>query len=158
MDVVNDNDKVIGTAPREEIYAKKLPHRIVHVLVFNDIGEMALQLRSKNKSFSPLHWSTAVGGHVLAGENYDQAAIRESEEEVGVHLPMHLAHKDVYRDPRGFNKFLATYAAEYNGPFTVNPEEVERVEYFSLQRIREMIQNNEKFHAELLFLLKKHYA
>jgi isopentenyldiphosphate isomerase len=158
MYVVNDNDEVVGSALREDIYAKKLQHRIVHVLIFNDLGEMVLQLRSRNKSFCPHHWSTAVGGHVLSGESYEQAALRESEEEIGVRLPVRFAHKDVYRDPRGFNKFLVTYTARYNGPFAVGPEEVERAEYFSLEKIKEMVASGEKFHPELLFLLKKHYS
>ena len=35
LDQVNENDEVIGNASRDEIYDKKLMHRIVHVLVFN---------------------------------------------------------------------------------------------------------------------------
>ncbi len=84
LDVVNENDEVIGSAPYSEIYSAKRSHRICHLFIFNDAGEMALQLRSKTKSFLPGYWSTAVGGHVLSGETYEIAIMRESMEEIGV--------------------------------------------------------------------------
>ena len=83
LDVVDDNDEIIAHASITDIYNKKLPHRIVHVLIFNDKGEMALQKRSKHKSFCPNYWSTAVGGHVQQNESYLKAAKREFREELG---------------------------------------------------------------------------
>jgi isopentenyldiphosphate isomerase len=157
LDVVNERDEVVGKASQDEIYEKKLSHRIVHVLIFNDRGEMALQLRSRNKSFCPKHWTTSVGGHVKSGERYEEAALREVEEEVGIRKRIELAYKDVYHDHRGFEKFLVTFKVMFNGPFKINPEEVEKMEFFSLDEIQDMINNGEKFHPELLFLLKKHF-
>ena len=84
LDIVDQNDNIIGQAPKDDAYENKLGHRIVHVLIFNDQKKMVLQLRSANVSFCPLHWSTAVGGHVQAGETYEQAAIREYEEELNL--------------------------------------------------------------------------
>ena len=153
-DFVDEDDVVIGSALHDDVYTKALPHRIVHVLLFNDKGEMALQLRSKNESFCPLHWSTAVGGHVQAGESYEEAARREYQEELG--LVSDLVFQDIflYTDAR-MKKFLGVFRSVYSGPFQVNPEEVEKVEYFNLDAIKNMIKNEEKFHPELLFLLKK---
>ena len=84
LDVVNENDEVMDRASKREVYEKLLTHRIVHILIFNDKGEMALQLQSKYKSFCPNHWCTAAAGHVLSGESYEKAALRELEEEIGV--------------------------------------------------------------------------
>ena len=84
IDVVNMEDNVVSKADRREIYKKKLPHRIVHVLIFNEKNEMALQLRSQTVRFCPGYWSTAVGGHVQSGEGYKQAALREFEEDISI--------------------------------------------------------------------------
>lgn len=158
MDIVDSSDQVTGKASLEEIYDRKLPHRIVHVLIVNDAGNMALQLRSKHKSFCPGHWSTAVGGHVQADESYEEAAVREFREELGASSPMTRLGKVEYASPTGLKKFVTAFSAVYNGPFTVNPEEVERVEFFSQAQIAAMIDRNEPFHPELLMLLKSPLA
>lgn len=157
MDVVNEKDEVIGRVLLDEIYDKKLTHRIVHILIFNKKGEMALHFRSSQKSFCPHHWSTPVGGHVMSGESYEEAALRESEEELGIKPKITLLHKDMYEDQRGIKKFLCTFKAFYEGPFKINPMEVEKLEFFCLCKIQQMINSGDKFHPELLFLLRKHF-
>ena len=160
--MVDRDDNTIRKASYKEIYEKLLRHRIVHVIVFNDSGEMALQLRSRNKGFCPLHWCTTAGGHVQSGETNEQAGLRELEEELGVKPELSFMSKEIYvsEDYKGrgdLEKFLITFKASHNGPFEINPEEVEQVGFFSLAQIQEMIDNGEKFHPELLFLLKEHF-
>ncbi|MDO8741375.1 MAG: NUDIX domain-containing protein [Candidatus Woesearchaeota archaeon] len=157
LDSVNENDEITGRASKKEIYEKQLLHRIVHVLVFNDKGEMALQLRSKCTSFCPLHWCTSAGGHAQSGESYEKAALRELKEEIGTMAKIDFAHKDLYTVTGNFRKFLATFRTVFNGSFKINPVEVEKVEFFSLDKIQKMIKDREKFHPELLFLLRKHF-
>ena len=160
LDVVNERDGVVGKASQKHIYEKLLSHRIVHILVFNKKGEMALQLRSKNKNFLPNYWCTAVCGHVQSGETYEQAALRECEEETGIKTKIEFLYKDLYLDnfrQTNLRKFLGTFKAIYRGPFKINPKEVEKMEFFSLEKIKKMIDKGEKFHPELLFLLGKHF-
>ena len=157
MDIVNEKDQVIGKALKKEIYDKLLTHRIAHIFIFNKKGEILLQLRSRKMNFCPLHWSHAVGGHVRAGESFKEAALRELHEELGIDTKIDFLYKDIYKDKRGHTKILTTFKAMFNGPFKINSKEVERVEFFSLNKIEEMIKNGDKFHPELLFLLRKHF-
>jgi len=157
MDVVNEKDEVVGVVSKKEIYEKSLPHRIVHVFVFNKKGELALQLQGREKKYCPLHWMCTAGGHVQAGETYEQAAVREFKEEVGAEVPITFLGKDLFIGPKGIRKTLASFMASYEGPFSPNPHEVEKVEFFTFDRIKEMIKGGEKFHPELLFLLRKHF-
>lgn len=159
IDVVTQNDKVIGKVSRSEIYSKRLPHRIVHVMIFNNKGEMALQLRTRSVSFAPHHWSTPAGGHVQSGETYEQAVMREMNEELGIQVPVEMMYKDTYRETKSENitKFLVTFHANYNGKLKPDPQDVEKVAFFSPSVIHQMTQQGEKFHPELLFLLEKHY-
>lgn len=157
LDIVNKQDEVIGRAEQSEIYEKKLTHRIVHILIFNDRGEIALQLQSQNKKFCPLHWVSSAAGHVQTGETYEEAALRELEEEIGVNLPLIFLRKDLYlvSGQDNFFKFITAFKAVYNGPFEINPLEVEKVEYFSLATIKRMMERGEKIHPELKFLLTR---
>ncbi len=157
IDVVNERDDVISRTSHDDIYKYKLTHRIVHVLIFNDEGKMAIQLRSAQKSYMPLHWSTAVGGHVQSGENYLEAAKREAQEEIGIESDLELLFKDYYIGEQKINKFLAIYKTIYNGPFELNSEEVDKVEFFTIEEIKGMVKKGDKFHPELLFILDKYF-
>ncbi len=157
-DIVDEQDTVVGQAPLADILTRALPHRIVHILIWNAAGKLALQKRSEKKKFLPGAWSTSVGGHVQAGETYEAAALRESQEEIGAHLPLQLGWKDWYPDEKSGHKWLTTFQAMAEGPFLHNEEEVAGMEFFSLAEIQQKRQVGELFHPELLFLLKKHFS
>lgn len=157
LPIVNDQDEVIGQTTEAELYANNYLHRIVHVLIFNDRGEMALQKRSTHERYCPDHWSTAVGGHVHLDETYEAAAEREFKEELGVIAPFEFMAKDFYQPEGEIHKFLTTFRAHYNGPFNVNQDEVSEITYFPIAEIKQKVEQGEKFHPELLYLLKKYY-
>lgn len=153
LDIVDDRDKVIGRATREEVNRDKLSHRIVHVLVHNDLNEMAMQMRSMKKSYCPGHWSTAVGGYVRLGETYEQAGARESFEELGKLVTLRPFAETIYVTENGTRKFLNVFEARDNGPFKINPDEVEKVEFFSMNQLSQMLKSGAKIHPELRFVL-----
>jgi isopentenyldiphosphate isomerase len=84
LDIVDKNDQVIGTARREVAYAQRLRHRCVFVLARDRDGRVFVHRRTDRKLVFPSHYDMFVGGVVGAGESYDQAALREAEEELGV--------------------------------------------------------------------------
>lgn len=86
FDVVDENDAVTGQATRGEVHAQKLLHRAVHIFAYNKRGDLLLQKRSMLKDAHPGVWDSSVSGHLDAGEDYPAAAIRELEEEMGIHV------------------------------------------------------------------------
>jgi 16S rRNA (adenine1518-N6/adenine1519-N6)-dimethyltransferase len=85
FDVVDEHDQVIEQRTRGEVHALKLLHRAVHVFVFNKRGDLLLQKRSWLKDAHPGVWDSSVSGHLDAGEDYADAAVRELDEEMGIH-------------------------------------------------------------------------
>lgn len=82
---VTDDDDVIGPVKRSLVHGNPLLiHRSVHVLVLNPAGLLLLQKRSMVKDTQPGKWDTSVGGHVGFGQSYEEAGIREAEEELGI--------------------------------------------------------------------------
>ena len=75
--MVDKNDRIRGYASRSEVHGNNLRHRAVHILIFNQVGEVYLQQRSRWKDRHPLKWDSSAAGHVTAGENYDETARRE---------------------------------------------------------------------------------
>jgi len=84
FDVVDENDDVVDTAGRSEVHHKALMHRAVHIIVYDHKKRILVQQRGFNKDCSPGLWDTSAGGHVDSGENYDDAANRELQEELGI--------------------------------------------------------------------------
>lgn len=83
LDVVDDQDQVIGQASREEIHAQGLCHREVHVWFATPTGEIIFQRRAANKDTFPGLLDATAGGHVELGQSYSEAALCEVAEETG---------------------------------------------------------------------------
>ena len=84
IDVVNDQDIVIGQELRSVVHRRGLQHRGVHVLLSTGDDTLLIQRRSKDKIASPSLLDCSVSEHVLAGEDYKTAANRGMKEELGV--------------------------------------------------------------------------
>lgn len=84
LDIVNDQDEVIGQAERDEVHAKGLVCRLVYVVFYTPGGNIILQKRSDTKKNDAGKLTTTVSGHVSAGQTYLDAAVRETLEEAGI--------------------------------------------------------------------------
>lgn len=125
FDVVDPNDVVIRSEPRSVVHRERLLHRAIHVFVFNSKGQLYLQRRSMTKDTAPGRWVSSCSGHVDSGEEYDVAAVRELEEEIGLKEPGELTRvfKESPCKQTGY-EFVWVYRCMAEGPFTLDPEEV----------------------------------
>ena len=72
---------------RSRVHEDYLIHRSVMFFIFDDEEQVFVNQRSASKEMYPGYWSIAFGGHVLAGETYDDAVVRELLEETGLNDP-----------------------------------------------------------------------
>jgi len=85
LDMVDSNDNVIGSQWRSEVYKEKRSNfRGIDGFIRNSKNQLWIPTRSANKKLFPLCLDASVGGHVQAGEPYEQAFIRELEEELNI--------------------------------------------------------------------------
>jgi isopentenyldiphosphate isomerase len=136
FDVVNERDEVIGRQPRSEVHRLGLLHRAVHVLVFNSRGQVFLQNRSMKKDRQPGLWDSSASGHVDSGEDYDACAVRELQEEIGLRVnarPQRLFK--IAACPETDQEFVWVYRCEAEGPFELNPDEIERGDWFTPEQV-----------------------
>ena len=136
--VVDEEDRVLGDAPRAEVHGNNLRHRAVHILVFNSLGELFLQKRSRWKDRHPRLWDSSAAGHVDAGEDYDAAARRELQEELGVTAELTRVTKLPATEKTG-QEFIWVYRAQHNGPFELARSEIEYGEFFPTDVVSEWI-------------------
>jgi len=157
FDVVNERDEVIDRRPRNEVHARGLLHRAVHVLVFNARGEVFLQKRSMQKDRQPGVWDSSCSGHLDAGEDYDACAVRELREEIGLRLagpPERLFKLDACDETDA--EFVWVYRCENEGPFTLHPEEIDEGGWFTPAKVTDwMAERPQDFASALLLIWKK---
>jgi len=159
FDIVNDRDEVIGQSTRREVHGQGLRHRAVHVLVFNARGQVFLQKRSMAKDSAPGCWDSSCSGHLDAGEDYLSAAVRELIEEIGLkiaglHLLTPVLRLEACADTG--NEFVWVYRLQSEGPFVLNPAEIERGEWFVPAEVtRAIAERPDEFARSFRFLWAK---
>lgn len=107
LEVIDDDGRSIGTAPRGLIHRVGLRHRTVFVLVWSPDNKLLLQTRGSGAGSSQFRLDISVGGHVKAGEiDLARSAMREMKEELGL-------------EP---DKARLIFVAEYNreSPFSID--------------------------------------
>ncbi|MEU6219714.1 NUDIX domain-containing protein [Streptomyces sp. NPDC047022] len=126
LDIVDENDRVIGQSPRGEAYARGLRHRCVFIEARDAQGRIFVHRRTPTKLVFPSLYDMFVGGVVGAGESYDEAALREAEEELGVSglaRPEPL-FKFLYDGGEGRTWWSAVYQVRCELPVSPQAEEV----------------------------------
>ena len=158
LDVVDEDDRVIGVEKRGEIHARGLMHRAVHILVFNHRGELFLQKRSMNKDENPGLWDSSAAGHVDSGEAYLDCARREIAEELGITGDVQL--EELFKLPpsaaTGFEHSLI-YRTVYDGEMILQSEEIDRGEWISSETMDARVEMRDPAFTENLFLIWSRY-
>jgi 16S rRNA (adenine1518-N6/adenine1519-N6)-dimethyltransferase len=128
--VVDENDEIQGYATRSEVHGNNLRHRAVHIFIFNQVGDVYLQQRSRWKDRHPLKWDSSAAGHVTAGENYDETARRELKEELGVDVPLERIFR-LAASSRTDHEFVCGYRGMFPASLAPNKCEIERGVFFA---------------------------
>lgn len=157
FDVVDDRDRVIGRQTRQEVHRRGLKHRAVHVLVFNERGEVYLQKRSFKKDTFPGAWDSSASGHLNSGESYEACAVREAREEIGLFL--HRTPKRLFKieacEQTG-QEFVWVYRTESNGPFRLNLDELECGAFFKADHVNRWMAERPRDFADAFRLVWKY--
>ena len=153
LDIYDENNQSLGfTKPRFLVHQDGDWHRVVHVYVINDQGQYLVHLRSPYKDLKPDCWDTHFGGHLTSGMNYEQGAITEIEQEIGLKInPQLLITGDIVKHSSSFNKEHGQrYFYRFNGKLSelsFNDNEVIAVKWLSFAEIMKTIEHNPKIWA-----------
>lgn len=139
FDVVDELDAVIGQQRRADVHAQGLLHRAVSVFVFNSSGQILLQLRTATKDEYPLCWTSSCSGHLDAGEDYDTAAVRELQEELGLTTPIERLVK-FDAGPETANEFTVLYRTTADEIPAPEVDEIERVEFVDVDEVSRRVE------------------
>lgn len=163
FDIIDENGNPTGkTVERSIAHAEGIRHRTAHIWIIrkkNGRTEILLQKRSSNKDSFPGKFDTSSAGHIQAGDEPMESALRELEEELGIHAES--------ADLQFAGKFPISFTKEFHGKMfrdeeiafvyiydrpveidhlTLQKEEVEEVQWFDLEETYQQCrQHRDKF-------------
>ncbi len=158
VDVVNENDEVVGTVSKQEAHEKGLLHRTVIAEIIDSENRWTLVEQSGDRQ-DPGQFVSPVGGHVTAGESEDTALKREALEEFGLthDFEFKLVGKKIYnREVKGRkeNHLFIVYEIRTDAMPVLNEESV-GFEKFSKQELDLALKNTpEKFGSPFRFIFE----
>ena len=138
FETVDEENRVVGTAKRSECHGNPSRiHRTAHVIVFHPDGRTLLQKRSMRKDLQPGTWDTAVGGHLMPGEDFETAARREMVEELGIpsSLPLKCLFDSKIRNSIE-SENTRVFSTVYAGPFNFPKSEIDEVRFWTVCELR----------------------
>jgi isopentenyl-diphosphate delta-isomerase type 1 len=142
IDIVNEEDEVIGEASREEAHEKGLWHRSASVFVVNSRRQVLVQVRGQNV-LNPGKLCASASGHLSKGESYEKGAKRELAEELGIRATLKLIAKysmEISKESYGtVREHCCLFLCRYDGEFTLQEAEVADVLFFSIDKLNGMI-------------------
>jgi isopentenyl-diphosphate delta-isomerase type 1 len=147
IQIVDENDQPIGQATKQEAWKQGLIHRTARIMIENKKGQLLLQHRDPSKEIFPDAWDNSVAGHVDAGETYEQAALREMEEEIGL-KDVHLQEIGYYFvdhvwKGRKMKRFSRVYKAQFEElPTKLEAGGVDDVRWWNVADIKQFIKDH----------------
>jgi isopentenyldiphosphate isomerase len=135
VQIVDRDNNPIGAVTRRIMRQQNLIHRASYILVFNRQGELFIQKRTLSKDMYPGYWDLAAGGVVLAGESYQESAVRELREELGVSGTKLKPLFDQYYEDEDNRVWGRIFSCINDGPFTLQAEEIDHGRFIALAAI-----------------------
>ena len=163
FDVIDSKGNPAGQiVSREKAHAEGIPHRTAHIWIIRKKEgrvQILLQKRSQNKDSFPGKFDTSSAGHIQAGDEPLESALRELKEELGISATpeqLHFAgtfpisfakefHGKMFRDEE--IAFVYIYREPVNtAELVLQTEEVEEVQWFDLEETYQQCrQHRDKF-------------
>ena len=141
LDVVDDQDRVISRARRDGIHARGLKHRAVRAFVFNERCELFVQKRTAGKDTFPCCYDSSASGHPDSGEDYEDCAVRELLEELGLEIsPNQLRKRFTIEASQDTGwEFVWVYGVRGDFRPTVNHAEIAEGAFWDVDAVRHLI-------------------
>lgn len=146
LEIVDDNDNVIGTETKGKIHEEELLHRDIHIWFITPNAEIIFQHRSIDKDLLPDKLDSTVAGHVELNDSYEKTAIKECKEETGIDIDINnlifltkMKNSAInHRTGKSHNTIGVQYAYLYEGSINDLKIEKNEGEGFELWKISDL--------------------
>lgn len=160
LDLVNENDEIIGNKPRSAVHAEGLQnYRVINCFIRNSEGKLWIPRRQPTKRLFPSCLDVSCGGHVSSGETYLEAFAKEMSEELNIDTSK-VPYKELgictpYKD--GTSAFMHVYELESDTAPNYNPEDFSEYEWLLPLEILNKLESGDKSKDDLPRLIRRFY-
>ncbi len=144
--IVDKDDNPIGSKDRAMLAAGDI-YRVASLWLTNSQGHILMAMRSKQKKNDPGTWGPCVAGTVEEDETYDSNMVKEIQEEIGLTVSL----SDLRKGPNilihgrknpFFNQWYFYSSNKHESGFTLEPEEVEAIRWFTKKELEERVNSH----------------
>jgi isopentenyldiphosphate isomerase len=143
--VVDDSDNLLEYKLRSELTGSERI-RISAIWVENSAGDILLAQRAFDRKVDPGRWGPASAGTVVKGESYEDNAVKELAEEIGVKgVPLEPVGKRIFDSRTGSKRACQFYKVVIDWPlerFTPQLEEVASLRWYKKDELADELQKN----------------
>lgn len=143
---VDESGNLLSLESREKLHLTKSSkrHAAVIGMILRKDGKLLVQWRSANK-LGGNRLDVSATTHVRKGETYESATLRSFDTELNIRSKIPLSHGFDFRYEEHLgdhmeNEFCKVYFGKYDGKFKANPEEIDSVEFMSLEELQEFVE------------------
>lgn len=163
LEVIDENDNVVGLETRAKIHQNGLLHREIHIWFLTPKGEIIFQHRAKDKDTYPDKLDATVGGHVEPKMSYEETAVKECKEETGIDIDLKKLLFLTKMRKKSFdevtkltnNTIRSQYAYLYEGSISDLQVEEGKIEGFEAWKIDDLSHLSEENKNKFISLILK---
>lgn len=138
LDVVDENDNVIGTATREECHSDpSLIHRTSHfTLIDKGKKKVLLTQRSHKKKHDPGKYCF-LGEHLVTGDSYKDAVIKGSQQELSYKVKNSTYMTKNFFRYDSQSEFVHFYIVDWDGSeLSFDEDEIQQILWVDLESLQ----------------------
>lgn len=154
FDILDENGNKTGkTKLRSKVHRDGDWHKTIHIWIINDNGDILLQRRCATKDSNPNMLDISSAGHLSAGDDSLEGALRELKEELNLdikpeelHFIKTLKESTKYTETFINNEFNDLYVLRTNKrieDMKFQEEEISEIMYIPYKKFKEMIKNRQ---------------
>ncbi len=154
FDLLDENGNKIGkTKLRSEVHRDGDWHKGIHIWVINSNNDILLQRRCATKNSNPNMLDISSAGHLQAGDNSQEAAIRELKEELDLDVTKDelifietIKNSLKYTETFINNEFDDVYIVRTNkkiDDLKYQAEEISEIMYVPYKKFKKMVNNRQ---------------
>ncbi len=142
IEEIDWHGNVLKLRPKTDLKQAQFPHKGALVIPRTAGGKIILARRAADKHPFPNVWVCAAGGHVSAGETFEETAEREMLEEIGIRVPVSFVSATKHDTPQE-RVLLHTFTTQQEldvDSFTLDLTEVQYCKAFTIEEVLRMIE------------------